>query len=237
MISLATFTSPLSDCGYLPDRQWQLQYEVVGELSPGEYQERLEAGWRRFGFMLFRPACPECRMCRSLRVPAAAFRPDRSQRRAWKASQADLRIEIGEPAVTIENLELYDRFHAYQSDTKAWPERGPKSPLDYIESFVHNPFPTEEWRYSLGDRLVGVGYVDRLAGGLSAIYFFHDPDELHRSLGTFNVLSVIREAQRSDLPYVYLGYHVEGCRSLEYKGRFRPNEILGLDGEWRAFAT
>jgi arginine-tRNA-protein transferase len=37
------------------------------------------------------------------------------------------------------------------------------------------------------------------------------------------------------LPHVYLGYHVAGCRSLEYKGRFRPNEVLGEDGEWHPF--
>ena len=82
--------------------------------------------------------------------------------------------------------------------------------------------------------MVGVGYVDRLPAGLSAIYFFHDPDERQRSLGTYNVLSVLRKAAEWNLPHVYLGYYVEGCRSLEYKTRFRPNEVLGGDGAWRA---
>ena len=36
-------------------------------------------------------------------------------------------------------------------------------------------------------------------------------------------------------PHVYLGYFVDGCASLEYKARFRPNEVLGADGEWGAF--
>jgi arginine-tRNA-protein transferase len=235
MISLATFTAPPSECNYLPGRQSQLHYEIVDDLSPEEYSERLNQGWRRFGHMLFRPACPDCRRCLSLRVPVAAFRPDRSQHRAWKANEGQVRLAIGEPAVSDEKLELYDRFHAYQSDMKGWPEHGPKDALDYIESFVQNPFPIEEWCYYLADRLVGVGYVDRLPVGLSAIYFFYDPDEAKRSLGTFNVLSILREARESGLPFVYLGYYVEGCRSLEYKGRFRPNEILGADGEWQAF--
>ena len=72
-------------------------------------------------------------------------------------------------------------------DEKGWPDHGPKDPADYADSFVDNPFPTEEWCYYLGDRLVGVGYVDVLPDGLSAIYFFYDPDERDRSLGTFNV--------------------------------------------------
>ncbi len=235
MISLATFTAPASDCGYLPGRIWQLHYEIVGDLTPEEYVERLNQGWRRFGHMLFRPACPDCNECRSLRVPVAAFVPNRSQRRAWKANEGEVRLVIGEPRVTDEKLDLYDRFHAYQSETKDWPVHGPKSALDYIESFVQNPFPVEEWCFYLGSRLVGVGYVDRLPESLSAIYFFCDPRESHRSLGTFNVLAAIHEARRSGVPYVDLGYYVEGCRSLEYKGRFRPNEILDTDGNWQAF--
>jgi arginine-tRNA-protein transferase len=70
---------------------------------------------------------------------------------------------------------------------------------------------------------------------MSAIYFFYDPDERDRSLGTWNVLSVIEEAARRKVPHLYLGYYVEGCRSLEYKARYRPNEVLADDGEWRPF--
>ena len=33
----------------------------------------------------------------------------------------------------------------------------------------------------------------------------------------------------------YLGYYVAGCRSLEYKARFRPNEILDDEGQWVPF--
>jgi len=141
-------------------------------------------------------------------------------------------LDIGPPDLTLAKLDLYDRFHAFQADAKGWPEHGPKDPADYLETFVNNPFPVEEWAYSVGDRLVGVGYVDRLPGGLSAIYFFYDPEERDRSLGTFNVLSVIRSAAARGLPHVYLGYYVEGCRSLEYKARFRPNEVLAPNGTW-----
>jgi arginine-tRNA-protein transferase len=171
-----------------------------------------------------------------VRVTTATFEPDRSQRRCL-AANGEVRLVIGTPEVTEEKLDLYDRFHAFQVDHVGWPSHGPKDAGDYAESFVDNPFPTQEWCYYLGDKLVGVGYVDRLPEGLSAIYFFHDPNERKRSLGTFNVLSVIRKAAEYALPHVYLGYFVEGCRSLEYKVRFRPNEVLGADGVWRALLT
>lgn len=235
MESLFTFTTPPGECGYLPDRDWRLQYDIVGRATPGEYMTRLKQGWRRFGHSLFRPVCETCQMCRSVRVPVAAFRPDRSQKRAWAANAGEVRLEVGPPSVSSEKLDLYDRFHAHQHEAKGWPGHDPKTPDDYIESFVENPFATGEWCYYLGERLIGVGYVDHLPEGLSAIYFFYDPEERRRSLGTFNVLSVIRGAAAAGLPHVYLGYYVEGCRSLEYKARFRPNEVLGPDGTWGPF--
>jgi arginine-tRNA-protein transferase len=235
MHSLFVYTCPPGPCGYLPDETWALTYEMVGRITPTEYQARLKAGWRRFGFSLFRPTCPNCTKCQSVRVPVAQFEPDRSQRRCLAANAGAVTLVIGEPEVTAEKLELYDRFHAHQSDRVGWPRHGPKDADGYAESFVVNPFATQEWRYYLGEKLVGVGYVDCLPEGLSAIYFFHDPDEYKRSLGTYNVLSVLHRATEWKVPHVYLGYYVEGCRSLEYKARFRPNEVLGSDGAWRAF--
>jgi arginine-tRNA-protein transferase len=237
MESLFTFTSPPGPCGYLPDREWQLRYEVVGQLAPEEYADRLKHGWRRFGYSLFRPACPACTMCRSLRVPVATFRPDRSQKRAWAANADDLTVTLGPPDVSRERLDLYDRFHRYQADAKGWPDHDTENVADYIERFIDNPFATVEWQYRLGDRLVGVGYADHLADGLSAIYFYHDPDHRTRSLGTFNVLSLLRHAAAEGLPHLYLGFHVAGCRSLEYKARFRPNEVHAGRGEWVPFLT
>lgn len=237
MHSLFVFTCPPGPCSYLPGETASLTYEVVGELSAEEYQARLLAGWRRFGHSLFRPTCPACRKCLSLRVPVATFRPDRSQRRCLAANDGEVNLVIGEPKVTREKLALYDRFHADQSERVGWPMHVPKDAAGFAESFVDNPFDTQEWCYYLRQKLVGVGYVDRVPAGLSAIYFFHDPDERKRSLGTYNVLSVIHKAAEWGLPHAYLGYHVRGCRSLEYKARFRPNEVLTGEGEWVAFET
>ncbi len=232
MHSVASLLTPPEPCEYLHDRTWRLQLEVVDQISAAEYMAQLKRGWRRFGYTMFRPACPSCRMCQSLRIPTDAFRANRSQRRAWR-DNADLALRIGEPSASAEKAALRERFQHYQHDAKGWPmESG-----DYTEMFVDNPFPTEEWCYFLDDRLIAVGYVDRLPEGLSAIYFFYDPAARQRSLGTFNVLSVIASARERQLPHAYLGYYVEGCQSLEYKARFAPNEVIGPDGEWEPFVT
>ena len=36
-----------------------------------------------------------------------------------------------------------------------------------------------------------------------------------------------------NLPHLYLGFWIEGCRAMEYKSNFRPSEILHPDGSWR----
>src|SRR5262249_13008163 len=118
---------------------------------------------------------------------------------------------------------------------KGWPTHPPKDAHDYADSFVDNPFPTQEWCYYLDRQLVGVGYVDDLPGGLSAIYFFYDPDYQDQSLGTWNVLNVIDQAAQRRLPPVYLGYYLADCPSMSYKARFVPNQLLGEDGRWRDF--
>lgn len=235
MDTLLRFVALPTACGYLPGQVWQLEYELVKGITQEEYFLRMRDGWRRFGHALFRPQCPACTACRTLRVLVDQFRPNRSQRRAAKLNEGEVRLRIGWPKVTQEKLQLYDRYHAFQTEMKDWPEHAPKDVRDYVQSYVDNPFPTEEWCYYLDNRLIGVGYVDALPGGLSAIYFFYDPEERHRSLGTWNVLKVIEVAKDRHLPHVYLGYYVEGCRSLEYKANFAPNQIRMPDGAWQDF--
>lgn len=229
---LFSFLSPPSTCVYLPDQLWSLRYEFVSELNAAEYEERMMQGWRRFGKMMFTPACTSCKKCQSIRVLAKEFTPNRNQRRVRKANENDIQLSIGTPSVTDEKLELYDRYHLFQSSFKDWPFHGQKNAHDYAESFVDNPFPVEEWCYTLNDELIAVGYVDPLPTSLSAIYFFYAPEHRQRSLGTYNILCILDEAVRRGLPYVCLGFYVEGCRSMDYKLRFQPNELLNEDGEW-----
>jgi arginine-tRNA-protein transferase len=237
MESLFRYVAPPSPCSYLPAQRWSLEYEMVQDLSGADYLQRMLDGWRRFGGMMFRPRCPTCNQCRTLRVDVARFQPNRSQRRAWDRNHGEVEVHIGVPSVSRNKLRLYDRYHAFQSSAKGWPEHPDKDAGSYRESFVHNPAFTEEWTYHLAGRLIGVGYVDRLPGGLSAIYFFNDPDERQRSLGTWNVLNVLADARQAGLPHVYLGYYVAGCPSLSYKANFKPNQIRWPDGGWRDFLT
>jgi arginyl-tRNA--protein-N-Asp/Glu arginylyltransferase len=230
---IVRWAEPPRRCDYDPGHTCVVDYMCVAALDPTEYMAQLLAGWRRFGYTIFRQQCSGPHACRSMRVDTASFRPDRSQRRAKNANQGIVDLRIGTPTVTSEKVALFDRFHADRAQTKGWRSHEPDDADEYARSFVSSPFPMEEWCYYLGDVLVGVGYVDILAGGLSAIYFAHDPDYRDRSLGTWNVLSLLDRALALDLPHVYLGYVTQACASLRYKARFRPNQCLEPDGKWR----
>jgi len=210
-----------------------MRYELAVDLTAPVYMTRVNTGWRRFGPVMFRHECPSCRSCQSLRVPVDTFMPSTSQRRAWRKNLDAVEIRVGTPSTTREKVDLFRRFHAHGHARKGWPSEAGND----LSLFTVNPFRTEEWTFYLGDRLLAVGYVDALPEGLSAIYFFHDPQEARRSLGTFNVLAIIDAARQRRLSYVHLGYYVEGCRSLEYKARFRPNQVLDARDRWVPFLT
>jgi arginine-tRNA-protein transferase len=166
-----------------------------------------------------------------LRVPVGEFVPSRSQRRVLRVNR-DVELEIGQPMMDGERLDLHHRFHLRKHLSQDWPE--PRTnPVDYLTSFVLNSVPTHEFRYRIDGRLAAIAYVDESPACLSSQYAFYDPDLAARSLGTFDVLKEIETARRWRKSFLHLGYYVRGCRSMVYKASFRPHEIL-VNGEWRA---
>jgi arginine-tRNA-protein transferase len=83
--------------------------------------------------------------------------------------------------------------------------------------------------------LVGACLTDQQSDGVSMIYSFYNPDiEDRGGLGNFIIMDHILRAKAAGLPYVYLGYWVNGAARMQYKTRYRPLERLGPDG-WELF--
>jgi arginine-tRNA-protein transferase len=78
--------------------------------------------------------------------------------------------------------------------------------------------------------LIGVSLCDRLSDGVSMVYSFYDPDHAARSLGSYMILDQVEFARRQGLPFVYLGYWIDGSRKMRYKNRFQPQEHLTAKG-------
>jgi arginyl-tRNA--protein-N-Asp/Glu arginylyltransferase len=223
-------------CSYLPDQAASLEVRLGGDVSAAELGALLARGWRRFGPTYFRPACTACQACVPTRIPVAAFRPSRSQRRASRQAARLTRV-VGPPIVDRERLDLYRRWHRNREARRGW-EAMPLDAERYAEDFAFPHPAIREVAFrdpADADRLVGLGLVDEVPGALSAIYFFWDPERAPSSLGTAHVVLMIEDAAARALSWVYLGYRVDECPSLAYKGRFQPQESLAgrpSDDDW-----
>lgn len=228
------FQSGPETCHYLPDRDATTEYELAARCTPEEYEARMNAGWRKFGALLFRPVCHDCRECRPIRIDAAQFAPDRSQRRAERRN-ADLAVRLSAPGVDDARLALFRRYQASQTESKGW-GFSPTDARDYAATFVQNPLPAVEISLWEGSALRAVVLTEVTPHTISGVYHYHDPDCRERGLGTFGMLQTIALARRLAKPWAYFGFYVAGCGSLAYKARFQPCEILEDDGRWRPFA-
>jgi arginyl-tRNA--protein-N-Asp/Glu arginylyltransferase len=229
------FISDPSPCAFLPEQLSQMEYTSARGISKIQLQECIQQGWRRQGAMLFRTACKSCNACQSLRVVLSTFAPNRSQRRVIKVNQ-NTRLEIRKPSLSVDKVHLSVLHHNHHSEQKDWPAATPASAISQVR-MLGTEQHIEEWSYYIDETLVAVNFVDVLEEGLSGVYFFHHPDYRKYSLGTWCVLSMILRARELGMTYAYLGFYVAGCRSMEYKGRFGPAEILTPDRRWIPFES
>ena len=212
-------------CPYLPGERSMMRYRVMGRCRAGTYQRMLERGWRRFGRAFFRPVCQACAECRSLRVHVPSFRPNRSMRRNLKRNE-DVEVFLGRPGMSMERFEIYRRYHRAMVGLRDWPVRD-FSAEDYYYTFVDGEHEFGyELTFVLSGRLVGVSLLDLLPEAVSAVYCYYDPELRSRGLGVLSVLKELEVASAYGIPWLYLGFWVEGNRSMRYKAGYRPHQVL-----------
>jgi len=234
-------TSP-SACPYLPGKEERKVFtHIVGRRGRELNEILTQGGFRRSQTIAYRPACDTCRACVSVRVLADEFEPSGNLRRVLK-NNADL---IGNEIPNRPTSEQYALFRRYVDARHADGGMADMTVLDYsmmIEDSHVDTLLVEYRRRGIdsgitgkgtGD-LIAVSLTDVMSDGLSMVYSFYDPDPQDRSLGTFMILDHIRRAKAKGLPYLYLGYWVEGSRKMGYKSRFTPQERLGAHG-WVRF--
>jgi leucyl-tRNA---protein transferase len=214
-------------CVYLPGRLAQLRAFAADRLDPEIYRKFMDANFRRSGEIIYQPICRGCRECVQIRVPAERFVPGKSQRRCLRRN-ADLRSSVTGLQLTDEKFDLYQRYCAARHGQEEKDRAG-------LEQFLyHSPVATVEIEHrDQAGKLLAVGVCDVSPVSLSSVYFYFDPAESRRGLGTYGALVEIELARNVGIPFYYLGYWVAGSKTMDYKRHFRPYELLGNDGEWR----
>ena len=213
------------ECSYLPFETASLEVRAIDTMSAKEYAGLLARGYRRFGWQVFRPACPCCEKCRSVRVLVDDWTPSASERRILRKNET-VRAELHPLFVTREHVELYHLYHRFMTQHRGWPERRATIHSYHDEFLSGAAHLGRQWLYFEDDRLIGVALMDEVPGAISLVYCFYHPDWRPRSPGTFSILHQLSYANASQLNYAYLGYWIESAASMSYKGRFHPREIL-----------
>ncbi|KAK0422484.1 hypothetical protein QR680_007599 [Steinernema hermaphroditum] len=136
-----------------------------------------------------------------------------------------------------EEVDLYLKYQTQIHKDRRATRRGfegflANSPLVYEPGDDDFPgFGSFHQLYILDDKIIAVGVIDLLPACLSSKYFFYDPDFSFLALGTYSALREIEftqrmNVQRPEVQYYYMGYYLEECPKMKYKGRFKPSFLM-----------
>lgn len=224
------FITAPSPCPYLPGRvERKVFTHLVGHDARSLNTQLSQGGFRRSQNIAYRPACDGCSACVSVRVPVNTFALTGSFRRTLKVN-GDVEATVVRSEATSEH---YSLFRSYIDQRHSDGGMADMSVLDFSAMIDDNFVDSRLVEYrvrSEGGRLAGAVLIDILGDGISMIYSFYDPEDFRRSLGTYMILDNIARVRRLGLPYLYLGYWVQGSRKMDYKSRFLPQERLTPDG-------
>ena len=220
--------TPLRPCPYLPGRRERsIVTALTGPQADTDYDAMLRAGFRRSHLAAYRPACPGCRACVSARVRVGAFVPSRSLKRVGARNEG-VTLRVMPALARPDHYALFQRYLAARHADGAMAGMGREGYGALVEeSAVETRLA--EFRSPDG-RLYGVCVFDVVADGLSAVYSFYEPLRVKDSPGSYMILRLLGEARSRSLPYLYLGYWIDGCDKMDYKARFRPLEVHGAEG-------
>ena len=237
------YVTAAQPCPYLPGRQERKLFTHLTHDKPqGLVDNLLRGGFRRSQNIAYMPYCEGCHACISVRVVVDEFVPSASMRRLLSLN-ADLTARRRPAAPTSEQYALFRRYIDARHADGGMADMGV---LDYammVEQSVLETTITEYRKQPIGDAsspdpaswpLMAATLCDRLSDGISMVYSFYEPSETRRGLGTYMILETISAARAMGLPYVYLGFWIEGSRKMSYKTRFCPQERLGPRGWERA---
>lgn len=231
-------------CPYLPDRDERKLFTHLTRDKTSSYFDELHSeGFRRSQTIAYRPHCENCSACISVRIRVDEFTPSKSQKRVLRLNKDVFSAKVA----ALSTAEQYPLFKAYVETRHNDGGMADMSVFDYqamIEDGVVDSFLTEyrtaqrpdesplnENDISSPAELIAVALCDELSDGISLVYSFFDPEIPSRSIGTYIILETIEYARSVGLPYVYLGYWVNGSPKMDYKTNFMPQDHL-IKGEW-----
>jgi len=223
------FETVVDDCPYLEDQKSaSILVDPDHQIDGALFTMLSRSGFRRSGDMLYSPKCPSCRACVSVRIPVTRFKASRGQKRVWRKN-LDLTVTVEDVRFEDEHFAMYLKYQEHRHPESSMYDDDPEKYIGFIDSYFSR---SKFLCIRLGDKLIGVSVLDQFEGGLSAVYTFFDPAYSNRSIGTFAILYMVKLSRLRDIPFVYLGYWIDGSQKMDYKRQFKPLQGY-LDRQWK----
>ncbi|KAI8645332.1 arginine-tRNA-protein transferase [Parasitella parasitica] len=159
-----------------------------------------------------------------------------------------LRIKLEPSSLTKEKFDLYAKYQAnvHHDEKEDISETGfkrflvdsPMRPEKHASSNVE--FGSFHQNYILDGKLIALAVIDILPKCVSSVYFIYDPDYSFLGLGKYSVfreISLVQEFSEKveDLQYYYMGYYIDSCPKMNYKGQYKPSDLLDpMDYTWHS---
>ncbi len=214
------------------------EYLDRNEMSLLDWEVLLESGWDRVGSFFFRRRYDVFRtmfedafityQLMPLRYNLQDFTFTKSQRIIQKRN-ADL-TRVYRPAfIDDEKLQLFDDWYLTRFYTEG-------SIFTWV-SGTELPFPTHEVCIYKYDKLIACSFFDVTPTAQYSTLGMYDPNEKHRSLGTFSLISEIEQGIMQQKKYHYPGHAYYQNSMYDYKKQFNNMECFDWDiSDWIALS-
>jgi leucyl-tRNA---protein transferase len=197
------------------------EYMEREELSLKEWELLLLSGWDRVGHTFYRRMNDYAHIFLEdeFRIITLELMPlryrlfgehqfSKSQRKN-KRKNSDLRRVYGPATIDETKLELFNRWYSYRF--------GKEGSLFSWVSGTDLPFPTHELCVYKEDKLIACSFFDVTPHLQYSTTGFFDPDEAHRSLGTYTLISEIEYGMACGKSYHYPGHAYLMNSMYDYK--------------------
>jgi arginyl-tRNA---protein transferase len=111
------------------------------------------------------------------------------------------------------------------------------SPLERQQREINGrqqPLGSYHLCYRLDGRLIAMSVLDLLPHCVSGVYFLYHKDFERFSFGKISALREIVFALEGDYKFYYMGYYIESCIKMRYKGDYKTQHVLDLSNmDWK----
>lgn len=206
---------------YIDLKNFKNKTSIISKLS--------RSGFRRSYNHMYIPQCKDCSQCTSSRINKMKFLFTKGTKRNLKKN-SDLKISVNTKNFEKERFELFINYCS---------ERHNSGNMQFMNFEEFNNFYHHNQNKTIILDLIDNHNVlfasillDVLDDGYSAVYSFFNPFLNKRGLGKNLILRSLELLIDIKKKYLYLGYWIKDCTSMNYKSSFKGVEFF-INGKWQ----